>query len=74
MILTPLPIMAGGDPVPYASGVIKSSLISTIEFEKQVLIQGLTQARASKNEALSDQIAKKLIELDSELIELRAKR
>ena len=74
MILTPLPIMAGGDPVPYASGVIKSSLISTIEFEKQVLIQGLTQARASQNEALSDQIAKKLVELDSELIELRAKR
>jgi DNA primase len=74
MILTPLPIMAGGDPIPYASGVIKSSLISTIEFEKQVLIQGLTQARASKNEELSDQIAKKLIELDSELIKLRAKR
>jgi hypothetical protein len=60
--------------VPYATGVIKSSLISTIEFEKQVLIQGLTQARAAKNEQLSDQIAKKLIELDSELIELRAKR
>ena len=60
--------------MPYAMGVIRSSLISTIEFEKHVLIQGLTQARASKNEALSDQIAKKLIELDSELIELRAKR
>lgn len=74
IVLTPLPVMPGGDPMPYALGVIRSSLMSTIEFEKQVLIQGLTQAKAAKNEAQSDQIAKKLIELDSELIQLRAKR
>ena len=74
IVLTPLPVIPGGDPMPYAAGVIRSSLISTIEFEKQVLIQGLSQANAAKNESQSDQIAKKLIELDSELIQLRAKR
>lgn len=74
IVLTPLPVMGGGDEMAYAKGVVGSALIATIEFEKQVLIQGLTQAKASRNEAQSDQIARKLVELDGELIALRAKR
>lgn len=74
IVLTPLPVMGDGDRLAYAQGVVRSALITTVEFEKQVLIQGLTQAKAAKNDAQSEQIAKKLIELDSELIALRAKR
>ena len=74
IVLTPLPVMGGGDEMAYAKGVVGSALIATIEFEKQVLIQGLTQAKASRNEAQADQIARKLVELDGELIALRAKR
>jgi DNA primase len=74
LILTPLPVMPGGDVTGYAAGVVRSSLIATIEFEKQVLIQGLGQSKAAKNEEQSELIARKLVELDTELIDLRAKR
>lgn len=74
IVLTPLPVMGGGDELAYAKGVVGSALIATIEFEKQVLIQGLTQAKAARNESQADQIARKLVELDAELIALRAKR
>jgi DNA primase len=74
LILTPLPVMPGGDVAGYAAGVVRSSLIATIEFEKQVLIQGLGQSKAAKNEEQSELIARKLVELDTELIDLRAKR
>jgi hypothetical protein len=66
--------MPGGDVAGYAAGVVRSSLIATIEFEKQVLIQGLGQSKAAKNEEQSELIARKLVELDTELIDLRAKR
>jgi DNA primase len=74
IILTKLPVMEKGDREAYARGVVSSSLVSTIEFEKQVLIQGLMQSNAAKNEAQSEQIANKLVELDAELVALRAKR
>jgi len=74
IVLTPLPVMKDGDRVAYAQGVVRSALVTTIEFEKQILIQGLTQAKAAKNDKQADQIAQKLVELDSELITLRAKR
>ena len=73
IMISPLPVMAETQKIDYGRGVIRSSLISTIEFEKQILIQGLGQANAAKDQAMSEQIAKKLFDLDSELIELRAR-
>ncbi|MCX6485642.1 MAG: DNA primase [Rhodoluna sp.] len=74
IILTTLPVMEKGDREAYATGVVRSSLSATIEFEKQLLIQTLMQSNAAKNESQSEQIARKLVELDAELIALRAKR
>ena len=73
ILLTPLPVMEESGRVGYAAGVVRSSLISTVEFEKQILIQGLGQSKAANDQVQSDLIARKLVELDSELIKLRAK-
>jgi hypothetical protein len=48
--------------------------LQTVEFEKQFLIQALSQAQAAQKVDEANQIAKKLVELDTELVRLRAER
>lgn len=72
--LTALPVIGDADKRAYATGVVQGALLQTVEFEKQFLIQALGQAQAAKKEQEAEQIAKKLVELDSELQTLRAKR
>ena len=74
ILMTPLPVFDEEGKKRYAVGVIQTAQIQTIEFEKQFLLQALGQAKAAQKAAEADQIAKKLLELDRELIALRAKR
>ena len=74
ILMTPLPVFDEEGKKRYAIGVIQTAQIQTIEFEKQFLLQALGQAKAAQKSAEADQIAKKLLELDRELIALRAKR
>lgn len=72
--MTPLPVIGDANKLAYATGVVQGALLQTVEFEKQFLIQALTQAQAARKASEAEQIAKKLVELDAELQTLRAKR
>lgn len=74
ILLTKLPLVDESGKKDYALGVIHGALLQTVEFEKQFLIHALGQAKAGKKETDADLIAKKLIELDIELVSLRAQR
>jgi DNA primase len=64
ILMTALPVFDDEGKKRYAFGVIQTAQIQTIEFEKQFLLQALGQAKAAQKAGESDQIAKKLLELD----------
>lgn len=74
ILLARLPIVDESANEEYARGVISGALIQTVEFEKQFLIQALSQSQAAGKTDEASQIAKKLVELDKELVALRAQR
>lgn len=74
ILLARLPIVDDGAKEEYAKGVVGGALLQTVEFEKQFLIQALTQAQAAQKAEDAALIAKKLVELDTELVRLRAER
>lgn len=74
ILLSQLPIVDESAKQEYAQGVVGGALLQTVEFEKQFLLQALTQAQAAKKGDDANLIAKKLVELDTELVRLRAER
>lgn len=74
ILMARLPIVDESGKEEYARGVISGALIQTVEFEKQFLIQALSQSQAAGRTEEANQIAKKLVELDKELVTLRAQR
>lgn len=74
ILMARLPIVDETHQEEYARGVVAGALIQTVEFEKQFLIQALGQAQALGKGSEAELIAKKLVELDKELITLRAQR
>ena len=74
ILLARLPIVDQAETETYARGVLSGALLQTVEFEKQFLIHALAQAQTAKKQGEADQIAKKLVELDAELVTLRAQR
>ncbi len=74
ILMAQLPVVDEESKQKYAIGVIQGALLQTVEFEKQFLIQALTQAQAANKPEDANLIAKKLVELDTELVRLRAER
>jgi DNA primase len=74
ILMARLPIVDEAGAEQYAKGVVGGALLQTVEFEKQFLIQALTQAQAAQKSEDASVIAKKLVDLDTELVRLRAER
>lgn len=74
ILMARLPVVDEASKQQYAEGVVQGALLQTVEFEKQFLIQALSQAQAAQKVEEANQIAKKLVELDTELVRLRAER
>lgn len=74
ILMARLPIVDNAAKEEYAKGVVGGALLQTVEFEKQFLIQALTQAQAAQKTDDAAVIAKKLVDLDTELVRLRAER
>ena len=74
ILMARLPIVSEEDKQQYAEGVVQGALLQTVEFEKQFLIHALSQAQAAQKPDDANLIAKKLVELDTELVRLRAER
>jgi DNA primase len=74
ILLAPLPVVDEASKQQYAEGVVQGALLQTVEFEKQFLIGALNQAQAAQRVTDANLIAKKLVELDMELVRLRAER
>jgi DNA primase len=74
ILMARLPVVDEASKQQYAEGVVQGALLQTVEFEKQFLIQALAQAQAAQKVEEAKQIAKKLVELDTELVRLRAER
>lgn len=74
ILLARLPIVDDAGRQEYARGVLHGALLQTVEFEKQFLISALAQAQAAHKNSEAEQIARKLVELDTELVTLRAQR
>jgi DNA primase len=74
ILMAKLPVVDDSGQKEYAEGVVQGALLQTVEFEKQFLIKALSQAQAAQKSEEANQIAKKLVELDTELVRLRAER
>jgi DNA primase len=74
ILMARLPIVDDAAKEEYAKGVVGGALLQTVEFEKQFLIQALSQAQAGQRSEDASLIAKKLVDLDTELVRLRAER
>ena len=74
ILLARLPVVDEASKQQYAEGVVQGALLQTVEFEKQFLIGALNQAQAAQKATDANLIAKKLVELDMELVRLRAER
>lgn len=74
ILMARLPVVDDAGKQQYAEGVVQGALLQTVEFEKQFLIQALSQAQAAQKAEDANLIAKKLVELDTELVRLRAER
>jgi DNA primase len=74
ILMANLPVVDEAGQRDYALGVIGGALMQTVEFEKKFLLGALTQAQAAQKTDIASEIAKKLVELDTELLRLRAER
>jgi hypothetical protein len=58
----------------YAKGVITSALEKTIELEKNYLLSARNRADAAGDAAMTQEIARKLVDLDRELLLVKSRR
>jgi DNA primase len=72
--MQPLPAQTDADREAYARGVLTSALEKTIELEKNFLLSARNRADAAGDEATTAEIARKLVDLDRELLLVKSKR
>ncbi len=69
-----LPIGDEAGREAYAKGVLTSALEKTIELEKNYLLAARNRADASGDAAMTSEIARKLVDLDRELLMVKSRR
>lgn len=72
--MQPLPAQTDADREAYARGVLASALEKTIELEKNFLLSARNRADAAGDETTTAEIARKLVDLDRELLLVKSKR
>lgn len=69
-----LPIREEAERETYARGVVTSALEQTIELEKNYLLAARSRADAANDSATAAEIARKLVDLDRELLLVKSRR
>jgi hypothetical protein len=72
--MQPLPVGDDAGREAYAKGVLTSALEKTIELEKNYLLAARNRADAAGDAAMTSEIARKLVDLDRELLLIKSKR
>ena len=72
--MQPLPVGDDAGREAYAKGVLTSALEKTIELEKNYLLAARNRADAAGDSAMTAEIARKLVDLDRELLLIKSKR
>ena len=72
--MQPLPAQTDADREAYARGVLASALEKTIALEKNFLLSARNRADAAGDETTTAEIARKLVDLDRELLLVKSKR
>jgi DNA primase len=72
--MQPLPANDGAAREVYARGVLTLALEKTIELEKNYLLSARNRADAAGDSATTAEIARKLVDLDRELLMVKSKR
>jgi DNA primase len=72
--MQPLPVGDDAGREAYAKGVLTSALEKTIELEKNYLLAARNRADAAGDAAMTAEIARKLVDLDRELLLIKSKR
>jgi hypothetical protein len=74
ILMQPLPIVDEDARETYARGVVTSALEKTIELEKNYLLAARTRADSAGDSETALEIARKLVDLDRELVLVKSKR
>ena len=74
IVMQPLPAVDDASREAYAKGVVASALEKTIELEKNFLLSARNRADAAGDLATTAEIARKLVDLDRELVLVKSKR
>ena len=69
-----LPVADDEQRETYARGVLHTALEQTIELEKNYLLAARTRAEAAGDDVMTAEIARKLVDLDRELLLVKSKR
>ena len=72
--MQPLPVQTDAEREAYAKGVLTSALEKTIELEKNYLLSARNRSDAAGDAATTAEIARKLVDLDRELLLVKSKR
>lgn len=72
--MQPLPVHTDLEREAYAKGVLTSALEKTIELEKNYLLSARNRSDAAGDTATTAEIARKLVDLDRELLLVKSKR
>lgn len=72
--MQPLPVHTDAEREAYAKGVLTSALEKTIELEKNYLLSARNRSDAAGDTATTAEIARKLVDLDRELLLVKSKR
>ena len=74
IVMQPLPADDDASREAYAKGVVASALEKTIELEKNFLLSARNRSDAAGDLATTAEIARKLVDLDRELVLVKSKR
>lgn len=74
IVMQRLPVADDEQKETYARGVLHTALEHTIELEKNYLLAARTRAEAAGDETMTSEIARKLVDLDRELLLVKSKR
>jgi DNA primase len=74
IVMQPLPAVDEASREAYAKGVLTSALEKTIELEKNFLLSARNRADAAGDVETTSEIARKLVDLDRELLLVKSKR
>ena len=72
--MQPLPVRTDEERESYAKGVLASALERTIELEKNYLIAARSRTDAAGDTATAEEISRKIVDLDRELMLLKSRR